>query len=128
MSSPQSILYLEDHEDTRDFVTFLLSRAGYDVCAVSTIQEARNVLRPQGIKPEGLVPALCILDSLLIDGSGLEFCRELRLSHPDTSTLFLSGSVSAEDQARAREAGAVEFLKKPVNASVLLAAVAKFLG
>lgn len=71
-------------------------------------------------------PDLIITDSSLMDKSGYEICRALKRD-PKTAVIpviFLTEKASASDITRGFKAGCVDFITKPVNATVLQARVA----
>ena len=70
-------------------------------------------------------PDLILLDALMPDMDGYALCREL-LSSPETAgipVIFVTALTSPEDETRALEAGAADFISKPVNAAVVRARV-----
>jgi PAS domain S-box-containing protein len=101
------ILLVEDHEDTRRNMARLLSALDHSVV---TAQNSAAALQEAGTHSFDLV----ISDIGLPDESGLELMRKLRQRHGLTG-ICLSGYGMEEDIARAREAGFVEHLTKPIN-------------
>ena len=71
---------------------------------VSTIAEARQYL-------SHTLPDIILLDALLPDGNGIEFCRELRRLS-DFYILFLTVDIDAELEESAIKAGADNFVSK----------------
>jgi diguanylate cyclase (GGDEF)-like protein len=70
-------------------------------------------------------PDLILLDALIPDADGYVLCREL-LAAPETADIpivFVTALSSPEDETRALEAGAADFISKPVNAAVVRARV-----
>jgi diguanylate cyclase (GGDEF)-like protein len=70
-------------------------------------------------------PDLILLDAMMPGMDGYAVCREL-LAHPDTSgipVIFVTALTSPEDETRALDAGAADFISKPVNAAVVRARV-----
>jgi diguanylate cyclase (GGDEF)-like protein len=70
-------------------------------------------------------PDLILLDALMPDADGYVLCREL-LAAPETADIpivFVTALSSPEDETRALEAGAADFISKPVNAAVVRARV-----
>ncbi len=66
-------------------------------------------------------PDLILLDVVMPDMSGLELCREFK-RHDQTShipVIFVTGGGSAQEEDACWEAGGVDFITKPVNASTL---------
>jgi diguanylate cyclase (GGDEF)-like protein len=70
-------------------------------------------------------PDLILLDAVMPDMDGYTLYREL-LAVPDTAdipVIFVTAQSSPEDETRALEAGAADFISKPVNAAVVRARV-----
>jgi DNA-binding response OmpR family regulator len=106
------ILYIEDHEDTRELVTLLLAQRSYEVITGSTI--ARGVSLAGAEKFD-----LYLLDSWLPDGSGLELCKRIRQFDQSTPILFYSAAAYAADYDMALKCGAQAYLVKPSQPSEL---------
>jgi len=73
----------------------------------------------------GILPDLILLDAVMPDMDGLELCRRLK-ADPDTKdipVILLTSLDSPETETRALEAGAVDFVSKPVNPAVARARV-----
>ncbi|AFY39404.1 response regulator receiver sensor signal transduction histidine kinase [[Leptolyngbya] sp. PCC 7376] len=70
-------------------------------------------------------PDLVLCDWMMPGISGIDVCKEIKSNPKLTSTIFilLTGKSSVEDQVFALEAGADDFLNKPVNKSQLLARI-----
>ena len=100
------ILYVEDHEDTRDLVRLLLQQRNYDVVTTDTIASAL-------ILADGGMFDLYLLDSRLPDGTGLELCKQLRLLDDLTPIVFYSAAAYEVDRNTAFDSGAQGYLVKP---------------
>ena len=111
------ILYIEDHEDTRDLVTLVLRQSNYDVIACSTIEAGINLAQSKTFD-------LYLLDSWLPDGSGLDLCRRIREFDQGTPILFYSAAAYEADRQSAFQSGAQEYLVKPSRTSELCNVVA----
>jgi DNA-binding response OmpR family regulator len=106
------ILYIEDHDDTRDFVTLLLAQKSYEVISGSTIAS--------GVALAGTGDFdLYLLDSWLPDGSGLDLCQLIRQFDKKTPILFYSAAAYAIDHDMAMQCGAQAYLVKPSQPSEL---------
>jgi DNA-binding response OmpR family regulator len=106
------ILYIEDHDDTRDFVTLLLAQKSYEVISGSTIAS--------GVALAGAGDFdLYLLDSWLPDGSGLDLCQLIRQFDKKTPILFYSAAAYAIDHDMAMQCGAQAYLVKPSQPSEL---------
>lgn len=109
MKNPQKqILYIEDHEDTRELVTLVLAESNYQVTATSSSREALKLARQQDFD-------LFILDSRLPDGSGIELCKQLREFDQATPIMFLSAAAYDIDRQAAMDSGAQRYIVKPVD-------------
>jgi DNA-binding response OmpR family regulator len=100
------ILYIEDHEDSSHMLAVLLGCHGYKVATASTIASG---LRSAAVEPFDLY----ILGSVFADGTGVDLCRQVRASHPDTPIIFYSSLAYAHDIAAGMAAGAQDYLVKP---------------
>ena len=106
------VLYIEDHEDTRELVTLVLEQRGYQVVSGTTIQSGVALAFSQSFD-------LYLLDSWLPDGSGLDLCRQIREFDQVTPILFYSAAAYEMDRAEAINSGAQAYLVKPSPPSEL---------
>lgn len=104
--SKRRILYIEDHEDTRDFVTLVLEQQDYEVVTAGTMASGVDLASKENFD-------LYLLDSKLPDGSGTEVCRALRSFDSRTPILFYSAAAYEADKKTALESGAQGYLTKP---------------
>lgn len=70
-------------------------------------------------------PDLILLDVLMPDLSGIEVCRRLKANPltADIPLIFVTGQSNPEEEAIGLSAGGVDFISKPVNATVVRARV-----
>lgn len=76
------------------------------------------------------LPDLILLDIMMPDMDGYEVCQILK-SEPQTAgipVVFLTGAQDDSSQAKAFELGAVDFISKPISASILKRCVENILG
>ena len=106
------VLYIEDHEDTRELVTLVLEQRSYEVVTGSTIESGVALADSQPFD-------LYLLDSWLPDGSGLDLCRQIREFDKATPILFYSAAAYEIDRADAIGCGAQAYLVKPSQPSEL---------
>ncbi len=66
-------------------------------------------------------PALVVLDVMLPGMDGLEVCRRLRAGEPNLAILMLTGKDRVPDRVAGLDAGADDYLIKPVSSGVLVA-------
>jgi len=106
------ILFVEDHDDTRDLITLLL-KYQYDVSTATTLHDALNLIRSGNFN-------LFIFDSWLLDGSGIDLCKRVREFDQCTPILFYSAAAYESDKNLALNSGAQAYLVKPVEIADLL--------
>ena len=114
-SAPR-VLYIEDHEDTRELVTLVLEQKCFEVVTGSTIKSGVTLARSQEFD-------LYLLDSWLPDGSGLELCRRIREFDKATPIIFYSAAAYESDRIEAIRSGAQAYLIKPSHPSELCSLV-----
>ena len=104
------ILLVEDHPESRRILQKLIERRGHEVVAVGSAEEAEAELA------KGSFPFL-ILDWMLPGKSGVDLCRELRAAPngDDFFILLVTARDETEDLEQALEAGANDYLTKPLD-------------
>jgi DNA-binding response OmpR family regulator len=108
------ILIAEDDEDILGLVEFRLQQEGYEVLTARNGEEAVE----QCLEHR---PALALLDVQMPKINGYEVTQRLR-AHELTSAMpiiILTASVRDSEIARAFEAGASDFLRKPFSPAEL---------
>lgn len=121
MQFNRKILYLEDHEDTRELVSLVLRNEGYSLISDNTFSGALALAQTTSFD-------LIMLDNSLVDGSGLEFCRRVREFDAVTPILFYSGGAYESDKLNAARAGAQGYLVKPCSFSELLRTISDLIA
>ena len=110
---PLRTLVADDEPDIRDFIGFVLQRAGHVVTVASDGAEVLDRTAEEHFD-------LVVLDHHMPRETGLAVADELRRTSPATKVLLMSGDL---DVGREHEA----FLAKPFNRSELMAAVSALL-
>lgn len=110
------VLIVERDASLRTLLMMAIQRAGLDAIEASTGEEAMAIV--------GKMPVSVVVSDLRMPGmSGLDLVRQIR-KHPDTSTLpfiLMTGSADADSVIQGLEAGADDFLAKPVRLEELVA-------
>jgi len=106
------VLYIEDHDDTRELVTLVLEQRCFEVVTGSTIASGIALAASDRFD-------LYLLDSWLPDGSGLDLCRQIREFDKTTPILFYSAAAYEIDRDQAMRCGAQAYLIKPSQPSEL---------
>jgi two-component system response regulator RegX3 len=109
------ILIVEDEESYQDALNVGLSVEGFVVVGATNIAEARALLATS--KPD-----LVLLDVMLPDGSGIDYCREL---HDTTHipVIMVSARTSEVDIVLGLEIGAADYVTKPYRLRELVARI-----
>lgn len=111
----KEILLVEDDESLNRAVSLKLSKEGYTVYPAFSICEARTQYQIHKVP-------LIICDVGLPDGSGLDFCTEIRKSS-QVMFLFLTAMDAETDIINGYEAGADDYITKPFSLLVLISKV-----
>lgn len=106
----RSILLIEDNEQNRYLVTFLLERAGYEVWAAEDGVRGIEVARRSP-------PHLIVLDIQLPTMDGYAVARALRQhdSLKSTPIVAVTSYAMPGDREKALEAGCTGYIEKPIN-------------
>lgn len=117
------ILVVDDEIGALTLIGIMLERGGFDVLKARDAQAALAVL-------EETVPDLIILDVMMPGMNGIELCQVIRQSAPTSKTpvLILSARGDAESIIKGIEAGANDYLPKPILHHDLVSKVRSMLG
>lgn len=111
----KTLLIVEDNVEVLRLNAMVLSREGFSILTASTIGQARSLLADHMVD-------LIVLDILLPDGSGLDFCEELRGVNT-VPILFLTSKRESADIVKGLQMGGDDYLTKPYKIDELLARV-----
>jgi putative two-component system response regulator len=112
------VLVVDDNPDTMTLMQELLETQGYSVVTVADAAQAETEIRRE-------LPDLILSDVVMPGKSGYELCRELK-ADPATRLIpfvLITGLADREDKLRGIEAGADDFLNKPIFSEELFARV-----
>jgi two-component system, OmpR family, response regulator VicR len=114
-----NILLLEDDESLNRGISFKLSKEGFSVFSAATIADAREIFVNNEIQ-------LVLLDVGLPDGSGFDFCQEIR-KKSNTIIIFLTACDAEVDIVTGLDLGGDDYITKPFSLMVLISKINAFL-
>ena len=118
------ILITDDSPDDRTLLARFLGRAGFgDLLFAESGEEAYRLLGIDGTPNHEI--GLLLLDVLMPGSDGIEVCRRIKsdLRYRDLSVIMVTGKSEPELLEQAFDAGAVDFITKPIRKIELIARV-----
>ncbi|MER5771710.1 response regulator transcription factor [Streptomyces sp. NPDC001985] len=113
------VLLIEDDASVRDGMELVLRRHGYGIDTAATGEEALALLDG----PRGASVELAVLDLMLPGMDGFEVCRRIRARTTTLPVIMLTARGDDHDIVTGLEAGADDYVVKPVTAPVLEARI-----
>jgi len=116
--SNEKILLVDDEPDIIEFLGYNLTKEGFDVTTACSGKEAIEIAKV--IKPD-----LIILDVMMPEMDGIETCYEIRATEGLKNTLIAFLSARGEDysQVAGFDAGADDYITKPIKPRLLVSRV-----
>ncbi len=113
----QALVWLVDDDPAiRELISFMVSRAGYDVEGFASGAE---VLASPGR------PAAVLLDLMMPEVDGVEVLKELSRRHPTLPVIILTAVNDVSQAVEVTKLGAYDYLTKPVDQERLLTTLAR---
>ncbi|HEU4520763.1 MAG TPA: ATP-binding protein [Thermoanaerobaculia bacterium] len=114
------VLYVDDREDARTLIATMLNRHGAEVVQAQSADEAMAVLASED-------PDVVVTDLAMPDRDGYSLLQAIRADERwnHVPVLALTAGGKPEDERRATSAGFQAFLRKPIEAPALAAAIAQ---
>ncbi len=116
-----TILIIDDEVETLTAVKIALNRAEWEVLTAKNGME--GLMLSESRKPD-----VVLLDVSMPDMDGYTVCRRIRRMHEELPILFLTCHSDGEHRKRAIDAGATDYLIKPISPSLLRTKVQEFSG
>ena len=116
--SNEKILLVDDEPDIIEFLGYNLTKEGYSVTTATSGKEAIE-------KAKKINPDLIILDVMMPEMDGIETCHEIRSNEElkDTLIAFLSARGEDYSQVAGFDAGADDYITKPIKPRLLVSRV-----
>jgi two-component system alkaline phosphatase synthesis response regulator PhoP len=114
----EKILLVDDEPDIIEFLGYNLTKEGYDVTTSMNGKEAIEIAKQ-------INPDLIILDVMMPEMDGIETCHELRNTEglKDVLIAFLSARGEDYSQVAGFDAGADDYITKPIKPRLLISRV-----
>jgi adenylate cyclase len=118
MHNPPRILIVDDNEMNRDILVTRLETQGYDLSQAADGEEALAAAKEQ-------LPDLILLDVMMPKLDGIEVTRRIKSDPnlPFMPIILVTAKAASEDVVTGLEAGADEYLTKPIDQMALVARV-----
>lgn len=116
--SASDILIVDDEPDILDLLGYNLEQEGFEVRTATDGMEALEMAKKD-------VPDLVILDIMMPGMDGIEACKRFR-QHARlrlTPIIMLTAKTDEEDEIQGLEAGADDYIPKPVSPNLLISRV-----
>ena len=112
------ILIVDDDSDILEFLSYNFEKNNFKVKTVNKSTEATETAK-------NFKPHLILLDVMMPEINGIELCEQLRNNEETADTLIIILTARGEDysQIAGLEAGADDYLVKPINYKVLISRV-----
>jgi two-component system alkaline phosphatase synthesis response regulator PhoP len=112
------VLVVDDEVDIIEFVSYNLRKEGYEVYTAMNGEQALEVARAE-------LPDLILLDVMMPEKDGIETCQEMRAIPELNRTIIAFLTARGEDysQIAGFEAGADDYIGKPIRPKVLLSRI-----
>jgi adenylate cyclase len=122
MRTPPHILIVDDEPINLDILQTRLAVHGYEILTATNGEEALAVATAQR-------PDLILLDVMMPKMDGIDVCRRLKAdaSLPFMPIILVTAKADSKDVVAGLEAGADEYLTKPVDQAALVARVKSML-
>jgi len=118
MNIKANILLVDDDIDIVEFMEYNLKKEGYNVRSCNSGKDALEIVK-------SFIPHLVLLDVMMPGMDGIEVCEELRKNTELNTTIIAFLTARGEDysQIAGFEAGADDYITKPIKPKLLMSRV-----
>lgn len=122
MENPYKILVVDDENDILEFIQYNLKKEGYEVHLAHNGQEAIDMGKK--IKPD-----LILLDVMMPVMDGIEACKQMKSdsAFDKTFIVFLTARAEEYSEIAGFNAGADDYIAKPIKPRVLISRISAIL-
>lgn len=118
MSRSVTLLYVEDDAATREMVTKMLKKNGFNCIVAENGQEGLELYRRR-------LPEIVLSDIMMPVMSGLEMARAIRADYPEAQFIFMTALGESKSILEAIDIGVNQYVVKPVELSKLMATISQ---
>jgi two-component system alkaline phosphatase synthesis response regulator PhoP len=113
-----SVLVIDDEEDIRDILTYNLKKEGFNAFSAENGQKGLELVK-------SVHPDLVLLDVMMPGMDGIEVCEAIRnlAGHERTLICFLTARSEDYSQIAGLDAGADDYVSKPIKPKVLISRI-----
>ena len=114
----EKILLVDDEQDILTFISYNLKKEGFEVLTALSGKEAIQIAQKEN-------PDLIVIDVMMTEMDGIETCHELRAIDElkDTLITFLSARAEDYSQVAGFDAGADDYIAKPIKPRLLVSKI-----
>lgn len=114
----EKILLVDDEPDIIDLISYNLEKEGYDIKSADNGRDAIQIAKD-------FIPDLILLDVMMPEMDGIETCVEMREIETLNSSIIAFLTARGEDysQIAGFDAGADDYISKPIKPRVLLSRI-----
>ena len=109
------LLIIDEHRAVRQALVSRLQQTGKLEVVGSTASSEEGLLQVEALRPN-----IVLLETKRSDGTGLETCRRIARSHPDTVVIVLTSYDDETERQAAYMAGATRYLLKDIDSTQLV--------
>lgn len=109
------LLIIDEHRAVRQALVSRLQQTGRLEVVGSTGSAQEGLLQVEALRPN-----IVLLETKRSDGTGLETCRRIARSHPDTVVIVLTSYDDEDERQAAYMAGATRYLLKDIDSTQLM--------
>ena len=118
MLQGMKIMLVDDDELIRDSLCLLFEAEGCDLLALETAEEGLKALNHQTFD-------IIISDYRLPGMDGLDFLKQIQMSHPDIIKIMITAYLNESLIAEGQKIGVQDFIAKPFSSDILKASLGR---